>query len=134
MESVTGKFVLELRNERGDTLVEWATSRKYKIMNTMVQKKAWRRWTWKSPNGVTNTEIGYILTNRPNILTDIIVVNQINIGSYHRLVMSNNKLDLEVKMKTLLTKSPPRVEDRIPTRIEKPIRDTTGTRRHRHHE
>ena len=25
-------------------------------------------------------------------------------------------------------------EDRIPTRIEKPIRDTTITRRHRHHE
>ena len=25
-------------------------------------------------------------------------------------------------------------EDRIPTRIEKPIRDTTRTRRRRHHE
>ena len=24
-------------------------------------------------------------------------------------------------------------EDRIPTRIEKPVRDTTRTRRHRHH-
>ena len=52
-------------------LVEWATSRKYKIMNTMVQKKAGRRWTWKSPNGVTKTEINYILTNRPDIVTDV---------------------------------------------------------------
>ena len=48
METATGKFVLELRNERSDTLVEWATPRKYKIMNTMFQKKAGRRWTWKS--------------------------------------------------------------------------------------
>ena len=40
MEMATGKSGLELRNERGNTLVEWATSRKYKIMNTMFQKKA----------------------------------------------------------------------------------------------
>ena len=36
METVTGKFWLELRNERGDTLVEWATSRKY---NTCSRRK-----------------------------------------------------------------------------------------------
>ena len=64
----TGKFGLGLRKERGDTLVEWATSRKYKIMNTVFQKKAGRRWTWNSPNGVTKTEIDYILTNRPAIV------------------------------------------------------------------
>ena len=29
METATGKCELELRNERGDTLVEWETSRKY---------------------------------------------------------------------------------------------------------
>jgi len=45
MEKATCKYGLELRNERGDTLVEWATSRKYKLMNTMFQKKAGRRWT-----------------------------------------------------------------------------------------
>ena len=49
METAMGKFGLELRHERGDTLVERATSRKYKIMNTMFHKKAGRRWTWKSP-------------------------------------------------------------------------------------
>ena len=42
IETATGIFGLELRNERGDTLVEWATLRKYKIMNTMFQKKAER--------------------------------------------------------------------------------------------
>ena len=48
METAASKFELELRYERGDTLVEWATSGKYKIMNTMFQKKA-GRIKWKSP-------------------------------------------------------------------------------------
>ena len=59
---------------------ECATSRKYKIMNTMFRQKTERRWTWKSPNGVTKTEIDYILTNRPDIVTDVTVINQVNIG------------------------------------------------------
>ena len=31
--------------------VEWATSRNFKITNTQFQKKAGRRWTWRSPDG-----------------------------------------------------------------------------------
>ena len=48
LETATGTFGLELRNERGDTLLELATTRRYKIMNTMFQKEAGRRWTWKT--------------------------------------------------------------------------------------
>ena len=63
----------------------------------MFQKKAGGRWTWKNPNGVTNTEIDYTLTNRSDIVTDVTVTNQVNIGSDHKLVMSNIKLDVEVE-------------------------------------
>ena len=79
MEMATGKFGLELRNKRGDTLLEWATSRKHKIMNDMSQKKAGRRWTWKSRNGVMKTEIDYILTNRPDTITDIITKSTLEV-------------------------------------------------------
>ena len=41
METGTCNFGLELRKDRGDTLVEWATPRKYKKYD--VKKKAWRR-------------------------------------------------------------------------------------------
>ena len=58
-------------------------------MNTMFQKKAGRRRTWKSPNSVTEIEINYILTNRPDIVTDITVINEVNFESDHRMVMSN---------------------------------------------
>ena len=53
IEVATGTFGLEMRNERGDIMVEWVTTRRYKIMNTIFQREAWRRWTWKSTNGVT---------------------------------------------------------------------------------
>ena len=89
----TGKLGLDLTNERGDKLVEWATSRKYNIMNTMFQMKT-GRWTWKRPNGVTKTEIDYILTNRPDTVTDVTVIIQVSIESDHRLVMTNIKLDV----------------------------------------
>ena len=62
------------------------------------------------PNGVTNTEIDYILTNRPDIVTDITVVNQVNIGCNHILVMSSITLDVEVERIKLMTKRPPRVD------------------------
>ena len=76
----------------------------------MFQKKAGRRWAWKSPNGVMKTEIDYILTTRLDIVTDVTVVNQVNIGSDHRLVMSNIKLDVEVERKEMMTKKLPRVD------------------------
>ena len=44
-ERATGCFGLGQRNERGDTLVEWATSKNFMIMNTQFQKKAGGRWT-----------------------------------------------------------------------------------------
>ena len=62
METAKGTFELVVRYERGVTLVEWATSKKYKIMNTMFQKKPGRSWTWQGD--VTKTEIDYILTKR----------------------------------------------------------------------
>ena len=42
-------FGVAQRNERGDTLVEWATSREFNIMNAHFQKKAGRRWARRSP-------------------------------------------------------------------------------------
>ena len=50
-------------------------------------------------NCVTKTEIDYILTNRPDIVTDVIVIKQVNVGSDHRLVKSNIKLDVWMERK-----------------------------------
>ena len=50
------------------------------------------------------------LTGRRDIVTDVTVINQVNIGSDHRLVMSNIKLDVVMEIKQLMTKRPPRVD------------------------
>ena len=92
-ERATGCFGLGQRNERGDTLVEWATSNNFKIMNTQFQKKAGRRWTWRSPDGNTKNEIDYIMSDKPSMVTDVTVINRVNIGSDHRMVMGSITLN-----------------------------------------
>ena len=109
-ETATGIFGLGTRNERGDTLVEWATSEKFKIMNTMFKKKPKRRWTWKSPDGTTKNEIDYVLTTKPDTITDVTVINRINVGSDHRMVMSSVKLDTKAERKKLIKKQTPKVD------------------------
>ena len=78
-------------------------------MNTLFQKKIERRWTWRSPDGKTNNEINYIMTDKPSMITDVRVINRINIGSDHRMLMSNIRLDTKAERKKLLReKKPPK--------------------------
>ena len=104
-EKATGCFGLGQRNERGDTLVEWATSNNFKIMNTQFQKKAGRRWTWRSPDGHTRNEIDYIMTDKPSMVNDVTVFNRINIGSDHRMVMGSITLNTISERRKLLNKN-----------------------------
>ena len=48
----------------------------------------------ENPNGVAKAEIDYILTNRPDIVTDVTVINQVDIGNDHIMVYINIKLDV----------------------------------------
>ena len=104
-ERATGCFGLVQRNERADTLVEWATSKNFKIMNTQFQKKAGRRWTLRSPDGNTKNEIDYIMTDKPSMLTDVTVINRVNIGSDHRMVMGSITLNTRAERRKLLNKN-----------------------------
>ena len=64
----------------------------------------------ENPNGGTKSEIDSILTNRSDSVTDVTVINQDNIGSDHRMAMSNIKLDADVEIKQLMTMRQPRVD------------------------
>ena len=44
-------------SEMKEALVEWASSKNFKFMNTHFQKKAGKRWTWRSPDGHSKNEI-----------------------------------------------------------------------------
>ena len=88
-----------------ETLIEWATSNNFKIMNTQFQKKAGRRWTWRSPDGHTRNEIDYIMTDKPSMVTDVTIINRINIGSEHRMVMGSITLNTRAERRKLLNKN-----------------------------
>ena len=101
----TGCSGLGQRHERGDTLVEWATSHNFKIMNTQLQKKAGMRWTWRSPDGHTRNEIDYIMTDKTIMVTDVAVINRINIGSDHIMVMGSITLNTRAERRKILNKN-----------------------------
>ena len=103
-----------------ETLVEWATSKNFKIMNTQFQKKAGRRWTWRSPDGHTRNEIDYIMTDKPSMVTDVTVINRTNIGSDHRMVMGSITLNTRADGRKLLNKN---TRTRVDTQM-------IGTKRH----
>ena len=76
-------------------------------MNTQFQKKAGRRWTWRSPDGQTKNEIDYIMIDNPSMVTDVTVINRINIGSDHRMVMGSIMLNTRAERRKLLNKNMP---------------------------
>ena len=39
------------------------------------------------PDGITKNEIDYTMTDKPSMVTDLTVINRVNIGSDHRMVM-----------------------------------------------
>ena len=74
-------------------------------MNTQFQKKAGRRWTRRSPDGNTKNEIDYIMTDKPSMVTDVTVINRVNIGSDHRMVMGSITLNTRAERRKLLNKN-----------------------------
>ena len=113
-ERVIGCFGLGQRNEGGDTLVEWASSNNFKIMNTHFQKKYGRIWTRRCPDGHTKNEIDYIITDQPSMVTDVIVINSINIGSDHIMAMGSFTLNTRAERGKLLNKN---TRTRVDTQI-----------------
>ena len=59
-----GKFGVGERNERGQRFIEFATKHNMIITNSLFEKRAKAKWTWKSPGDDYRNEIDYILTNK----------------------------------------------------------------------
>ena len=95
-DNAVGKFGYGERNERGDTLVEFAEHNNLFLMNSFYKKKVSRKWTWKGPNGIKN-EIDFILSNNKNVIQDVSVLHHFNTGSDHRLVRCVFKMNIKLE-------------------------------------
>ena len=59
---VTGKFGLGIRNEAGQSLIEFCQENALVIENTLFQQHKRRLYTWTSPDGQHQNQIDYILS------------------------------------------------------------------------
>ena len=59
---VTGKFVLGIRNEAGQRLIEFCQENALVIANTLFQQHKRRLYTWTSPDGQHQNQIDHILS------------------------------------------------------------------------
>ena len=57
---VTGKFGLGIRNEAGQSLIEFCQENTLVIANTLFQQHKRRLYTWTSPDGQHRNQIDYI--------------------------------------------------------------------------
>jgi len=89
-----GNFGTGVRNERGQTLLNFLLKNGLSLMNSFFYKKTNRRWTWMSPDGRTRNEIDFIITDKKYIVKDVTVLNQMNIGSDHRMVRATIIINL----------------------------------------
>ncbi|XP_037784641.1 craniofacial development protein 2-like [Penaeus monodon] len=88
-------------NERGDDLVNFATTNNFKITNTFYKKKQNRRWTWRSPDFETFNEIDYVLVDKSNIVKNTEVLNRVGIDSDHRMFEKDFQIDLKNRFAVL---------------------------------
>ena len=105
-EECVGKFGYGERNERGEDLINFATAHNFKIMNTFFQKSKNKRWTWRSPNHETKNEIDFILIDRHNIVKNVDVLNQVNVGSDHRMVRCKIQINTKQERRKLFFSRP----------------------------
>lgn len=96
-----GNFTSEQWNENGHRFVEMLSTTRIFHMNSRFQKNPNKRWTWKSPNGSTKSEIDHFCCNRPWCVEDVHVVPSFSGGSDHRLlrarVLLKRKLSKKIK-------------------------------------
>lgn len=103
-----GRFGLGETNDRGLRLLEFASTHRLTLANTLHPHKASRTHTWHSPNGQVHNQIDYILVqqkfkssiNKAKTRT----FPGADIGSDHDMVLMTFKLKLSTKRKAKSTR------------------------------
>ena len=103
----TGKALVDLsammtQMREDSRLLEFATFNVLVLANTFGHHKAYRRWTWHSPNGQHHNQIDYILVRKRfrsgvNIARTRSFPGAEEIGSDHDLLMITFRLGLKKK-------------------------------------
>ncbi|XP_066988287.1 uncharacterized protein [Macrobrachium rosenbergii] len=67
-------------------------------------------WTWRSPNHETRNEINYIHVDKHNIVKNVDALNQVNVGSDHRLVRCKIQINTKQEKQKLFFSRPEHIK------------------------
>ena len=106
---VTGSFGLGIRNERGDTMVDFCSRNGLVVMHTMFKQHARRLYTCKSLDKITRNQIDYILcTGRwKSSIKSVTTIPGADCGTDHNLLLAIVKIKLK---QTKRNKTTPKYE------------------------
>jgi hypothetical protein len=104
---VMGRYGYGDRNERGERLLDFATTYQLYVCNTKFQQKPQRKWTWASPDGMHKNMIDLILIQQrwKSSVLNCRTFQSADICSDHSLVLCNLRLRLK-KMHNKLHQNP----------------------------
>ena len=99
---VTGKFGLGMQNEAGQRLTEFCEDNALVIANTLFQQHKRRLYTWTSPDGQHQNQIGYILCSQRwrSSIQSAKTRPGADCGSDHELLITKIRLKLKKVGKT----------------------------------
>ena len=92
---VTGKFGLGIRNEAGQTLIEFCQENVLVIANTLFQQHKRRLYTWTLPDGQHQNQTDYVLcSQRWRRSTQLVKTGPgADCGTDHELLLPNSDLN-----------------------------------------
>ena len=99
---VPGKSALGVQNEAGQRLIEFCQENTLVIANTLFQQHKRRHYTWTSPDGQYQNQIGYILCSqrrRCSVQPEKTRLGT-DCGSDHKLLIAKFRLTLKKVRKT----------------------------------
>ena len=99
---VTGKFVLGMRSEAGQRLIEFCQENALVITNTLFQHNKRRLYTWTSPDSQHRNQIDYILCSQRwrSSIQSTKTRPGTDCGSDHELLITKFRLKLKKVGKT----------------------------------
>ena len=102
MPGITGTFDLGVQNEAGQKLTEFCQENSLVIENTLLQQHNRRLYTWTSPDGQYQNQIGYILCSQrwKSSIQSAKTRPGADCGSHHELLIAKFRLKLKRVGKT----------------------------------
>ena len=93
------------------------------ITNSFFLKAANRYWTWDAPEGVTKSQIDFILSSDRKIVRNYDVITKVDIGSDHRTVRTRVEINKKLmRLKTIQKQKPHRLDLRVLEELAPPFR------------